>query len=85
MAAQEFGNEIVLDLLTAPLGQDISMLKSFSYAALHDTAAKKGLLKNYAYKSKVSVSTASRALFHGKSVTKVLKKVRSLEDQNNNK
>jgi hypothetical protein len=56
------------------------MLKSFSYAALHDTAANKGLLKNYAHKSKVSVSTASRALFHGKSVTELLKKVRSSED-----
>ena len=85
LAAQEFGNEIVLDLLTAPLGQDISMLKGFSYAALHDTAAKKGHLKNYAYTSKISISTASRALLHGKSVTKLLKKVRNLEDQKNNK
>ena len=85
LAAQKFGNEIVLDLLTAPLGQDISMLKGFSYAALHDTAANKGNLKNYAYKSKVSVSTASRALFHGESLTKVLKKVRSLEDKKKDK
>ena len=85
LAAQEFGNEIVLDLLTAPLGQKISMLKSFNYAALHDTTANKGYLKNYAYKSKVSVSTASRALFHGKSVTNLLKKVRSLEDQKKDK
>lgn len=80
LAAQEFGNEIVLDLLAAPLGQKISMLKSFSYAALHDTAANNGLLKNYAHKSKVSVSTASRALFHGKSVTELLKKVRISKD-----
>ena len=85
LAAQEFGDELVLKLLTAPLGQDISMLKSFSYAALHDTTANKGHLKNYAYKSKVSVSTASRALFHGKSVTNLLKKVRSLEDQKKDK
>ena len=80
LAAQEFGDEIVLNLLTAPLNQKISMLKSFSYAAIHDTAANKGHLKNYAYKGKVSISTASRALLHGESVTKLLKKVRSSED-----
>jgi hypothetical protein len=80
LAAQEFGNEIVLNLLTATIGQEISLLKSFSYAALQDTAANNGHLKNYAFKSKISVSTASRALFHGKSVTKLLKKLRNSND-----
>jgi hypothetical protein len=81
LASQEFGNEIVLNLLTGPLGQEISLLKSFSYPALQDAAASKAGLKGYAYKSKVSVSTASRTLFHGKSVTKLLKKNRNPDKQ----
>lgn len=81
LASQEFGNEIVLNLLTGPLGQEISLLKSFSYPALQDAAASKAGLKGYAYKSKVSVSTASRTLFHGESVTKLLKKNRNPDKQ----
>ena len=84
LATKEYGDEIVLNLITAPLNQEISILKGFSYAALQDAAANKGGLKNYAHKSKVSISTASRALFHGKSITEVLKKVRSPDKPHTN-
>jgi len=81
LAAQEFGNEIILNLLTVSQDLKIKILKSFNYAALQNTAANKSGLKYYAHRSKISVATASRALYHGKSLTKVLKKNRKSESQ----